>query len=79
MDLNYVRENGDVLFFRNIDGEMKNMQKFVTFLGDTGKIGYKENFLDSGLMSEKKIKALLHYSKPGGPSPRTLSLFTSTT
>ncbi len=68
VDLNYVLVNGKPILFPNIDGEMKNMQRFVTFLGDVGKVGYRENFIDSGLMSEKKMAEFLHYGKPGGPS-----------
>ncbi|MEK7658495.1 MAG: hypothetical protein AAB352_01355 [Patescibacteria group bacterium] len=68
IDLNYVRTHGDPILFTNIDGEMRSMQRFVTFLGDAGKIGYRENFLDSGLMSEQKMNDFLHYGKPGGPS-----------
>jgi hypothetical protein len=68
IDLDYVRLNGNLLSFPNIDGEMKSMRRFVTFLGDTGKVGYKENFLDSGLMSEVQMAEFLHYGKPGGPS-----------
>ncbi|MDO8486632.1 MAG: hypothetical protein Q7S77_02990 [Candidatus Staskawiczbacteria bacterium] len=73
IDLNYVRTNGELILFPNIDGEMKSMQRFVTFLGDVGKIGYRENFIDSGLMNEEKMAEFLHYGKPGGPS-RTLYL-----
>ena len=68
VNLNYVLANGKSILFPNIDGEMKNMQRFVTFLGDAGKIGYRENFIDSGLMGERKMEEFLHYGKPGGPS-----------
>ena len=68
VDLNYVNENGKCIIFPNIDGNIKSMQRFVTFLGDTGKIGYFENFIDSSLMSKKQMKKFLHYGKPGGPS-----------
>lgn len=68
IDLDYVYTNGKPLSFPNMDKETKNMQRFVTFLGDAGKAGYKENFLDSELMSEEKMNEFLHYGKPGGPS-----------
>ena len=68
VDLNYVRMNGEPITFPEIDGGMANMRRFVTFLGDTGKAGYRENFIDSGLVSEDKIPEFLHYDKPGGPS-----------
>ena len=67
VDLEYVRMNGEIVTFPGIDGGM-NMRRFVTFLGDTGKVGYKENFKDSGLMSEADMAKFLHYGKPGGPS-----------
>jgi len=72
LDLEYVLMHGKLIIFPGIDG-MKSMRRFVTFLGDTGKVGYKENFIDSGLMSEtdmsqKRMQELLHYGKPGGPS-----------
>lgn len=67
IDLNYVLIHGKNLLFPNIGGR-KCMQKFVTFLGDTGKVGYRENFLDSGFMTEAQIAANLYYDKPGGPS-----------
>ncbi len=68
IDLNYILTNGEPLHFPGIDGRMKDKRKFVTFLGDTGKIGYRENFVDSGFMNEKQIEKFLHYGKPGGPS-----------
>ncbi len=68
IDLDYVRKNGEVLLFPNIDGQITSMQRFVTFLGDIGKIGYRENFIDSGFMNEEQMKKFLHYGKPGGPS-----------
>ena len=68
VDLDYVRSNGDILSFPNVDGEMRSMQRFVTFLGDAGKKGYRENFIDSGFMDKKKMGEFLHYGKPGGPS-----------
>lgn len=68
VDLRYVREKGCPLSFPCIDGEMKSMQRFVTFLGDAGKTGYRENFLDSGLIGDDQIPEFIHYDKPGGPS-----------
>ena len=68
IDLNYVCKNGELLLFPSMDHNIKSMRNFVTFLGDEGKIGYLENFTDSGLMSEGKAKEFLHYGKPGGPS-----------
>jgi hypothetical protein len=68
IDLDYVRKNGEVILFPNIDGQISSMQKFVTFLGDVGKIGYRENFIDSGFMNEEQMTQFLHYGKPGGPS-----------
>ena len=68
IDLDYVRKNGEVLLFPNIDGQMTSMQRFVTFLGDVGKIGYRENFIDSNFMNEDQMKEFLHYGKPGGPT-----------
>ena len=67
IDLKYVLTHGKELFFHNIDGR-KCMRRFVTFLGDVGKLGYRENFLDSGFMDESQMKECLHYDKPGGPS-----------
>lgn len=68
VDLDYVRTKGEPLIFPKMDGDMKSMRKFVTFLGDAGKAGYRENFIDSGLMSEENMRDSLHYGKPGGPS-----------
>jgi hypothetical protein len=68
VDLEYVRMKGELITFPRLDGEIKSMRKFVTFLGDAGKVGYRENFLDSGLMTEERMKEWLHYGKPGGPS-----------
>lgn len=68
IDLDYVRTHGQPLVFPSIDGQRKSMRRFVTFLGDTGKTGYLENFLDSGLMNEAQLNEQIHYRKPGGPS-----------
>lgn len=68
IDLNFVLTNGTPLIFPCINGRMKSMRRFVTFLGDAGKTGYKENFFDSGFMEEKDLPDYLHYGKPGGPS-----------
>ena len=67
-DFDYVCENGKNIFFPIMNGKVASMQKFVTFLGDTGKLGYRENFIDSGFMTELQIKEFLAYEKPGGPS-----------
>jgi len=66
-DIDSVRAQGERIFFPGIDGNPKGMKKFVTFLGDVGKIGYRENFLDSNLMSMEDMKRFLHYGVPGGP------------
>ena len=68
IDLNYVLAKGTSFCFPGIDGRMEDKRTFVTFLGDTGKIGYHENFIDSGFMSKEQISEFLHYDKPGGPS-----------
>ena len=68
IDLNYVLAKGGPLYFPGIDGRMKDKRTFVTFLGDVGKVGYQQNFVDSGFMNEGQIKQFLHYGKPGGPS-----------
>lgn len=66
IDLEFICAKGNALSFPTIDG--KGMRKFVTFLGDTGKVGYKENFIDSGFMDATQMAQFLHYGKPGGPS-----------
>ncbi len=68
VDLKYINNNGQTLLFPSIDGNMKIMRRFVTFMGDVGKTGYRENFMDSGFLDEDKIAEFLHYDKPGGPS-----------
>lgn len=68
MDLKHVRTNGKLLTFPGIDGDVRVMQRFVTFLGDAGKTGYRENFIDSKFMNERQMAKFLHYEKPGGPS-----------
>jgi len=67
INLDYVLAHSKELLFHNVDGR-KCMRRFVTFLGDVGKIGYRENFLDSGFMDEGQMKENLYYDKPGGPS-----------
>ena len=67
IDFDYVRTHGKIITFPTVDG-LRCMRRFVAFLGDAGKIGYRENFLDSGLMSEAELKDNIHYEKPGGPS-----------
>ncbi|KKR91633.1 MAG: hypothetical protein UU95_C0004G0001 [Parcubacteria group bacterium GW2011_GWC2_42_12] len=68
VDLKYVRAKGTIATFPDIETENGNMQSFVTFLGDVGKVGYGENFRDSNLISRKNAKKFLHYGVPGGPS-----------
>jgi hypothetical protein len=63
IDLNYVREKGRKIFFRDIDSR-GDTHRFVTFMG---KQGYKENFMDSRLMTEEEMGKYLHYDLPGGP------------
>lgn len=78
LDLRYILANGEAIVFPYLDGNVVNMRKFVTFLGDAKKIGYMENFRDSGLVSKEQaadkalleefLERFLHYGKPGGPS-----------
>lgn len=68
VDLAYVRAKGTIVAFPDIETENGSMQRFVTFLGDVGKVGYNENFRDSNLIDEKDAKEFLHYGVPGGPS-----------
>ena len=68
ISLTDVRAKGEIITFPDIETENGNMQRFVTFLGDVGKVGYSENFRDSGLIDEKDAKEFLHYGLPGGPS-----------
>ncbi len=75
MTLEYICKFGDPIIFPAIEGQMESMRKFVTFLGDEGKVGYKENLLGSGFMTDPQLNEFLHYPKPGGPS-RALYLST---
>ncbi len=68
IDLRYICTNGSPITFPGIDGDTASMRRCVTFLGDAGKIGYLENFRDSGWIDEKDIPTFIHYDKPGGPS-----------
>jgi hypothetical protein len=68
VDLTYMRTHGKLLSFPGVNGDTKGMRRFATFLGDTGKIGYRENFVESGLLSSDEVERFLHYGKPGGPS-----------
>jgi hypothetical protein len=68
IDLGYLQTKSERVTFPGIDGDSKSMRRFVTFLGDVGKIGYKENFADSGLMDETETSTHLHYGVPGGPA-----------
>ncbi|MCX6721589.1 MAG: hypothetical protein NTY04_00110 [Candidatus Staskawiczbacteria bacterium] len=73
-----ILARGKEIIFPCLDGNVANMKKFVTFLGDVKKTGYLENFRDSGFVSKEQAadRALLdeffakhlHYGKPGGPS-----------
>jgi hypothetical protein len=66
--LEYIRNNGQQVFFRKfepIGSNMDNMRYFVTFLG---KSGYAENFQDSDLIRPDDAKRFLRYELPGGPS-----------
>jgi len=63
VNLAFVRDNGIKLYFPDIDHH-GNAARFVTFMG---KEGYKENFLDSDLMTEAEIDKNLHFQLPGGP------------
>jgi hypothetical protein len=71
VDVAYVQKHGKVIFFHNVFSEV-DRRRFVTFLG---KSGYKENFIDSGLMKEEDMHDNLHYNLPGGP---TRALYLST-
>ncbi len=68
IDLAYIRERGQPVTFPSIGGNSDSMKRFVTFLGDTGKAGYNENFDDSKLMTDDDKGRFLHYGTPGGPS-----------
>ena len=68
IDVSYVMENGADIVFPSIGNDFMSMRRFTTFLGDATKIGYKENFDDSGLMDPKDAQSMLHYGLPGGPS-----------
>ena len=68
INLGHVLTHGTTITFPSMVGEVGGMRRFVTFLGDVGKVGYQENFNDSGLMSAKDAKKFLHYGIPGGPS-----------
>ncbi|MDR3643287.1 MAG: hypothetical protein P4L74_06720 [Candidatus Doudnabacteria bacterium] len=66
IDLQYVRSHGTKLYFPALRCPYNDdARRFVTFVG---KEGYRENLLDSKLMSENEIENLLHYKEPGGPS-----------
>ena len=68
IDLDYICQNSTPLVFPGMKGAFADMRRFVTFLGDVGKIGYQENFNDSNLMSKSDFEQSIHYKKPGGPS-----------
>lgn len=65
VNLNCVRSHGSKLYFRGIRSKKHgDLRRFVTFMG---KSGYKENFMDSNLMSEAEMDKSLVYRLPGGP------------
>ena len=68
IDTLYIRSKGEEIVFPGIETRDDSMRRFVTFLGDVGKVGYKENFYDSGLMNSAETEKFLHYGQPGGPS-----------
>ncbi|HCU47595.1 TPA: hypothetical protein DIC39_00835 [Patescibacteria group bacterium] len=68
IDLPYIRSRGKAIVFPGIGTRDDSMRRFVTFLGDVGKVGYRENFIDSGLMNNVEKEIFLHYGQPGGPS-----------
>jgi hypothetical protein len=59
-----LREGDKIEFPAIVDRNVEQMRRFVTFLG---KDGYKENFLQSKLMSEADMSKHLVYDLPGGP------------
>lgn len=64
LDLDFVQMQGRKIFFRDVNNH-GDMRRFTTFMG---KSGYKENFIDSGLMCEAEMNKNLYYNLPGGPS-----------
>lgn len=68
IDLSYIQSKGKPILFPGIGVRDGSVRKFVTFLGDAGKAGYKENFKDSGFMTDDDAAKHIHYGKPGGPS-----------
>jgi len=70
--LNYIRTNGQPIFFRDLERmgprRIERMRYFVTFLGGPGKVGYAENFRDSGLIPPHDCQTHLRYKQPGGPT-----------
>lgn len=68
IELNTVLSHGSNISFEKIDGKIGSMQKFVTFMGDSKKTGYKENIEACEIMSESQLKSYIHYGSPGGPS-----------
>ncbi len=59
-----LREGKKVEFPEIVNRDVGQMRHFVTFLG---KEGYRENFLQSGLMDEDEMVKRLYYDLPGGP------------
>lgn len=64
IDLDDIRMQGTKISFRKIGRNQKDLCRFITFLG---KKGYKENFIDSQLMTEAEMREHLPYDLPGGP------------
>ena len=63
ISLDDVVKQGEKIFFRDVHSN--GMRRFITFMG---KSGYRENFINSGLMDEGEMNESLHYDLPGGPS-----------
>jgi hypothetical protein len=60
-----VTHGGQRLVFGNAVEQYQGLKRFVTFLG---KEGYRENFLDSQIMSAEELDESISYNLPGGPS-----------
>ncbi|MBI4127808.1 MAG: hypothetical protein HY459_01925 [Parcubacteria group bacterium] len=60
--VDYITAHGKKVYFRDLNAT--DVRRFVTFMG---KAGYRENFIDSRLMTEAEMEKLLHYDLPGGP------------
>lgn len=64
IDFDEVATNGTKLFF---NGGVSNpdLKKFTTYMGNKD---YRNNFIDSGFMTEKDMQDNLVYDIPGGPA-----------